>query len=76
MAKADAEDKKPPTAPIKVDVPTWPKSEHVSHAWAMYAQPKWLVEHLLKSVPDDENLSQRTVSNMIANFQKHKVKGV
>ena len=76
MAKADAEDEKPTTAKAKVEEPTWPKSEHISHAWAMYGQPKWLVEHMLKSMPDNVSLSQRTVSGMIANFQKHKVKGV
>jgi hypothetical protein len=66
MAKASQEPEKavePEAAPepkateSKPNDGTWPKSEHVLHAEALYGRPAWLVEHVLSGVDAHEALN-------------------
>lgn len=74
MAKASQEPEKaeePEAAPkpeatkSKPNDGTWPKSEHVLHAEALYGRPAWLVEHVLSGVDAHEMLDQHYVQQAI-----------
>ncbi len=79
MAKASPEEPVEAPEPKKAEEPkpsvgTWPKSEHILHATAMYDHPVWLVQHVLSDVDDDVSLGQAEVSKMINDFLSHEIR--
>lgn len=79
MAKASPEEPVEAPEPKKAAEPkpsvgTWPKSEHILHATAMYNHPVWLVEHVLSDVEDDVLLSEAEVTGMIHVFLSHEIR--
>jgi hypothetical protein len=78
MAKASPEPEKAPE-PVQAEEPkpsvggTWPKSEHILHAAAMYGHPQWLVEHVLAGTSADESLDKNLVTMLINDFLRHKM---
>lgn len=53
---------------VSTEEAAWPKSEHVRSSLSMYGQPGWLVEALLRDVPDDQQLSRQDVQKRLDEF--------
>lgn len=75
MAKASPEgpEKAPEPVEPKPSVGTWPKSEHILHAAAMYGQPQWLIDHVLVDVPADKPMAKVEVAKLVNDFLKHQM---